>query len=257
MPIKVNVKNFVYECPIYRCKYVWIAPDTHTILGQPYRMMRINCPSCNNTVSPNNKVNNVNGDYVAFRITVPTYAKFIVRNDKDVSNYPQDAVILALIKNGFKRHLPDNHWTPSFLFIDNERQAAFEIHHNRKTSDLYLVVPKDDPIIAELKIAAKEATLAKKNAPKPLIPKIESMLDVTNQTLKVGDYVTYWATKSLEFGIVKSFVNSVSQEWGTAKKVVTAKIIKINGTPIPIPKYSNQLFLLPKERAMLLMLEKR
>lgn len=95
---------------------------------------------------------------------------------------------------------------------------------------------------------ALKARLAEEKRNPP--PSLESITDMSGAETKVGDLVCYWAAKSIESGKIVRIENQNSR-YGTEK---VARVKK--GKIISPGKTSNQIFRIPDEKALLMMLQK-
>lgn len=237
----------VFEC---RCKNIWI----EVAKVASYKV----CPACFAKVYGEH-VTNVTASMTPKKFFTPTYFKANFYSEQDVKNYPDDPVISCLKKNNFKLVKPSNNWEIILRYEDKcNRVAFFTKSYGASSMNLYVVAPKDDVIFDEIKEAIKKAKEEKKTAAAILEQeklKIESMFDAAKQTLKVGDYVTYWASKTIEFGKVKNF-EKVTVGWRQKEITVMAKVETLKGQVIPTPKSSDQIFKISDEMALLLLLEK-
>lgn len=136
--------------------------------------------------------------------------------------------------------------------------VVFMLQKGRKTSDVIVCLDANDPLWLEIQEPIKADKKNRRDNPPEIATKktYESMTDATGAEVKVGDWVCYWASKSLGFGRIKQItMEPVQSYYSHSEKELMAKIIR-GKTIVPSVKTREQIMALSPEKALVLMLER-
>lgn len=210
-------------------KHYWVSKrerDYANTYGFTYQIS--NCPICGlaqqsviRYISLPLKPNN----YIAYKFTVPTFSKRYSMSQYDLKTYKRDRILTLLEANNISIVLSDDN---DSRYIVNDRFAFFVTKSHRLTSDLYMFVPKDDPILSELSKAIKldRKDAARLRGPKPPKIKVESMEDIIGNQLMIGDWIAYVCCNIMYIGQIEKFTEksmTVHDMKGKSKSSVKSK----------------------------------
>jgi hypothetical protein len=244
----ISMNNLIwFSCIHAKCKQ-WSGVSPITFKNKK-------CPFCGNSYGVIVIADNAPNLFpTSFKVY--TYAKKM-RTVANFKSYPDDLILTTLKNFGFRERISGGFSPYQFdklIVFDgpNGTVASFYAgNKKRKTTDLYLFVSLNDPIIEAINIAVKKQKQEHKLAEliKEKEPSIETMSDARGNLLKVGNWVVYWTSGSLGFGKIKDFKKTLI--YGTT--TIIARITN-NGITSPF-KTSDQIFAIPENQAFLMEME--
>jgi hypothetical protein len=229
----------LYECSYnLKCKHVWVASSYGNVT----------CPKCS-AQSVNIIANYIHPDLKFVRLQAVTFASHRTISFKA---YQKDYLLRELASNGFAVGANDDYGYETVTLTNILHEVAiFKFSKSRKTTDVYVGLHvNDEPLFGVLAECVRNDKKNKKAEPPKPKPIFETISDAVGQEIRVGDWVTCWSTNSLGFGKVETIGEFTNYQ----RKYLGARIRTKNKILLPF-KTSKQLFKLPNERAMLLMLE--
>ena len=250
---RINPTGTLLSC--YNCNHLWIKP--HFRYGDNTK-----CPQCKNG-SFESISHYLDPNLYPTKIQVVTFGKNLLLGKrpnfytvKDVEAYPKDRVLLALEGAGYTIVKSASH----IEYNDTKGNIVlFKTRPDRATTEVYILQYDENSALPQLLTEKnKEEKAYRKTLPQPTPkkPPHTSIKDALGNDVHVGDWVAYWATKSLGFGRVEDIGEITYRMTRWQPKKVSAVRVRRGKTGLLTPfKVTDQIYLLPEATAMILMLE--
>ena len=223
---------------------------------------RTKCPHCQSSVKLITSKITGNPNYITRKVSFTLVEARLAWDNVAMEDFIKTSALLTLLKsrNFAARDINSAPW--SFIFENDKNEFVVFIWANkRKTSTMYIGLQEEDSeFLAEIAKAnaqdKKNSMNARREKSKEEKPSITTMQDVLGYQIKVGDYVMQWSSSSLTFGKIEVIAkHPLAKENPYYKDRIIAKVRGKNGILGPM-KESDQIFLLPEDKAMLMLLEK-